>query len=51
VNSCAGKILHIARRFFLVISDHYRYQGVWRCAIARLAHFNSGDNAPWIQAR
>ena len=24
----AGKLVHTARRFFLVISDHYRYQGV-----------------------
>ena len=38
----AGKIVHTARRFFLVISDHYRYQGVWRFAIDRLAHLQFG---------
>src|SRR5215813_5107696 len=27
---------------FLVISDHYRYQGVWRFAIGRLAHLQFG---------
>jgi Transposase DDE domain group 1 len=34
----AGKIVHTARRFFLVLSNHYRYQGVWQFTIARLAH-------------
>jgi Transposase DDE domain group 1 len=38
----AGKIVHTARRRFLVISDHYRYQGVWRFAIDRLAHLQFG---------
>jgi Transposase DDE domain group 1 len=38
----AGKIVHTARRFFLMISDHYRYQGVWRFAIDRLAHLQFG---------
>ncbi len=33
----AGKIVHTARRFFLVISDQYRYQSVWQFAIKRLA--------------
>ena len=41
-NSCAGKIVHPARRFFLVMSDHYRYQGVWRFAIAWLAYLQFG---------
>jgi len=34
----AGKIVHTARRCFLMLSDHYRYQAVWRFAIARLTH-------------
>jgi Transposase DDE domain group 1 len=34
----AGKIVHTARRCFLMISDQYRYQPVWRFAIDRLAH-------------
>ncbi len=38
----AGKLIHTARRVFLVISDHYRYQGVWRFAIDRLAHLQFG---------
>ena len=38
----AGKIVHIARRCFLMISDQYRYQAVWRFAIARLAHLQFG---------
>ena len=38
----AGKIIHTARRCFLMISDQYRYQGVWRFAIARLAHLQFG---------
>jgi len=33
----AGKIVHTARRCFLVISDCYRYQSVWQFAIKRLA--------------
>jgi Transposase DDE domain group 1 len=38
----AGKLVHTARRVFLVISDYYRYQGVWRFAIDRLAHLQFG---------
>jgi Transposase DDE domain group 1 len=38
----AGKIIHTARRLFLVISDSYRYQGVWCFAIQRLAHLQFG---------
>ena len=38
----AGKIVHTARRCFLMISDHYRYQAVWRFAIGRLAHLSFG---------
>jgi len=34
----AGKIVHTARRFFLMLSDRYRFQAVWRFAIDRLAH-------------
>jgi hypothetical protein len=34
----AGKLVHTARRVFLVISDCYRYQGVWQFAMQRLAH-------------
>jgi len=38
----AGKIVHTARRCFLVLSDQYRYQAVWRFAIDRLAHLQFG---------
>jgi Transposase DDE domain group 1 len=38
----AGKIVHTARRCFLMISDQYRYQAVWRFALARLAHLQFG---------
>ncbi len=38
----AGKIVHTARRCFLMISDQYRYQAVWRFAINRLAHLQFG---------
>jgi DDE family transposase len=38
----AGKIVHTARRCFLMISDQYRYQTVWRFAIDRLAHLQFG---------
>jgi Transposase DDE domain group 1 len=38
----AGKLVHTARRYFLVISDHYRYQAVWRFAIGRLTHLQFG---------
>lgn len=38
----AGKIVHTSRRYFLMISDHYRYQAVWQFAIRRLAHVQFG---------
>ena len=38
----AGKIVHTARRCFLMLSDHYRYQAVWRFAIRRLARLQFG---------
>lgn len=38
----AGKLVHTARRCFLMISDQYRYQPVWRFAIDRLAHLQFG---------
>jgi hypothetical protein len=38
----AGKIVHTARRCFLMISDQYRYQAVWRFAIKRLVHLQFG---------
>jgi hypothetical protein len=38
----AGKIVHTARRRFLMISDRYRYQTVWRFAIRQLAHLQFG---------
>jgi hypothetical protein len=38
----AGKLVHTARRCFLMISDQYRYQTVWRFAIGRLAHLQFG---------
>jgi hypothetical protein len=38
----AGKIVHTARRCFLMLSDRYRYQAVWRLAIGRLAHLQFG---------
>jgi Transposase DDE domain group 1 len=38
----AGKIVHTARRCFLMISDQYRYQAVWRFAIGQLAHLQFG---------
>jgi Transposase DDE domain group 1 len=34
----AGKIVHSARQWFLVLSNHYRYQSVWQFALGRLAH-------------
>ncbi len=33
----AGKIVHTARQFFVVLSDEYRYQEVWRAALNQLA--------------
>lgn len=38
----AGKIVHTARRCFLMISDQYRYQAVWRFGIRQLAHLQFG---------
>ena len=38
----AGKIVHTARRCFLMLSDRYRYQAVWRFAIGQLAHLQFG---------
>ena len=38
--SVAGKIVHTARQFFLVMSDQYRYQEVWQFALAQLAILN-----------
>jgi hypothetical protein len=38
----AGKIVHTARRCFLMLSDRYRYQAVWRFAIGRLTHLQFG---------
>jgi DDE family transposase len=38
----AGKLVHTARRVFLVISDCYRYQAVWQFAMNRLAHLQFG---------
>jgi hypothetical protein len=42
VLNLAGKIVHTARRCFLMISDQYRYQAVWRFAITQLAHLQFG---------
>jgi hypothetical protein len=38
----AGKLVHTARCCFLMLSDQYRYQAVWRFAIDRLAHLQFG---------
>ncbi len=38
----AGKLVHTARQVFLVISDGYRYQGIWRFALQRLTHLQFG---------
>jgi hypothetical protein len=38
----AGKLVHTARRVFLVISDCYRYQAVWQFAMKRLALLQFG---------
>jgi hypothetical protein len=38
----AGKIVHTAHRWFLMLSDQYRYQAVWRFAINCLAHLQFG---------
>lgn len=37
VFNVAGKIVHTARQFFLVLSDDYTYQDVWRFALKQLA--------------
>ncbi len=37
VLNVAGEIVHTARQFFLVLSDDYHYQGVWRFALKQLA--------------
>jgi hypothetical protein len=37
VFNLAGKIVHTGRRFYLIISQRYRYLDVWRFAIQRLA--------------
>jgi hypothetical protein len=42
VLNLAGKIVHTARQCFLMLSDRYRYQAVWRFAIGRLAHLQFG---------
>jgi hypothetical protein len=42
VLNVAGKIVRTARQLFLVISHEYRYQDVWRFALAQLAHFKAG---------
>jgi len=33
----AGRIVESGRKFFLVLSDHYRYKEVWRYALKQLA--------------
>ena len=38
----AGKLVHTARQVFLVISDSYRYQTVWRFAMQRLPRLQFG---------
>ena len=38
----AGKIVHTARQCFLMLSDRYRYQALWRFAIGQLAHLQFG---------
>jgi hypothetical protein len=38
----AGKIVHTARRCFLMLSDRYRYQVVWQFALTRLTHLQFG---------
>jgi hypothetical protein len=42
VLNVAGKIVRTARQFFLVIADEYRYQAVWRFALAQLAQLKFG---------
>jgi len=38
----AGKLVHTARRCFLMLSDRYHYQAVWLFALRRLAHLKFG---------
>jgi hypothetical protein len=38
----AGKLVHTARRCFLMISHHSRYQALWRFAIGQLTHLQFG---------
>lgn len=33
----AGRIVYSGRKFFLILSDHYHYQSVWRYALKQLA--------------
>jgi len=42
----AGKIVHSARQFFLVISSEYRYQDVWHFALNKLAQFKNSTPYP-----
>ncbi len=37
VLNVAGKIVQTGRKFYLVLSDQYRYQAVWEHAIKKLA--------------
>ena len=47
----AGKIVHTARRCFLMLSAHYRYQGVWRFAIDRVVYGNRAANSSRLETR
>ena len=42
VLNVAGKLVRTARQFFLVLSHEYRYQEVWRFALAQLAQLKFG---------
>lgn len=33
----AGKVVHTSRQFFLILSEEYRFQDVWKAAIQKLA--------------
>lgn len=37
----AGKIVHQSRQLFLVISDQYWFQDLWRFALEKLTHFKT----------
>lgn len=37
----AGKIVHQSRQLFLVISDDYLFQDLWRFALEKLSHFKT----------